>query len=208
MSVYMTEAEQLAILKKWWQRYQLPITIVVSMFLLCFSGVKYWNMHKAKVQQQASVAYENMMASLARHDSKSLHAYANQLITSHRGTVYADTAQLTLAKWYVQKKKYELARKALHQVIQHTHIAALSDIARIRMARIYLAEKSYDEALNQLLQISNSLYMPLINQIRGDIFAAKGQTAQARIYYHKAWDEFKANDINNVFLEMTMNEYE
>ena len=208
MSVYMTEAEQIAMLKGWWQRYHNLLLIIITSILLAFSSVKYWNMHQAKVIQQASVAYEKMMFALAKNDVQHLYSYADQLISARKNTVYADAARLTLAKLAIRKRKYAVARDYLTYVALHSKVASLSDQSYIRLARVYLEEKTFDLALKQLVQIKDPVYTPLINQIRGDIFAAKGNKEKAREYYHLALNEFRSNGITNMFLEMTMNDYE
>lgn len=48
MSVYMTEEEQLAAIKNWWNKYSNVITVILSLVLLVTAGFKYWNWHQEK----------------------------------------------------------------------------------------------------------------------------------------------------------------
>ncbi|HVT62738.1 MAG TPA: tetratricopeptide repeat protein, partial [Legionellaceae bacterium] len=93
-SVYMTETEQIEILKKWWKKYNQIVLITISIALLVISGLRYWHWHREKISEQASNAYEHLMVAFSNQDDKSVRSYAHQLMTHYAGTVYADTARL------------------------------------------------------------------------------------------------------------------
>lgn len=162
----MTEEEQLAVIKKWWQRYGSLLTVIVSLILLTISGYKYWQWHQNKVITQASNAYEHMMIAFSNNDSKSVKSYANQLINEYNKTVYADAARMTLAKLYTVRDHYGKAREMLEEVVSHSQVKALKQVARIRIARLLAFEKAYTEALTELDNIDDLAYMPLINELK------------------------------------------
>ncbi|MGM9454163.1 YfgM family protein [Legionella bozemanae] len=206
MSVYMTEEEQLESIKKWWKQYGNLVTVVLSLILFGIAGYRYLHWHQAKITQQASVAYEQMMVALSNQNIKGVRAYANELIHQHGSTVYADAAHLTLAKIYVSKNKLDTATDELKAVATNSKMPALKQIAKIRMARIFAAEKSYTNALNELSSIDDKTYLPVINELKGDIYGATGQYQEAMSSYKLALDEVKNNGMGNLFLEMKTNE--
>jgi len=206
MSVYMTEEEQLAAIKKWWQRYSTLITVIFSCVLLGASGYKYWQWHQEKVTSQASNAYEYLMVAYADHDNKRVKSYANQLITEHGSTVYADAARLILAKLYVSHEKYDQAAESLDYVAKNSRMKALKQVAAIRIARLHAAQKNYDKALSELSQVTDSAYLPVVNELKGDIYAATGQYQQAIGSYRQAINEVRTQGMGNLYLEMKTNE--
>ena len=206
MSVYMTEAEQIEAIKKWWKRYSNIITIVLSVILLTLSVYKYWNWHQNRVKQQASAAYEQLMLAFSNQDNKSVRAYANQLLNEYSQTVYADAARLALAKLYVSREKYDKAETELDYVATHAKMPELKDIAKIRLARILATEKSYDKALEQLGHINTNEYMSVVNELKGDIYAAQRHYLEAVTAYKKAIKQVQSNGMGNLFLEMKTNE--
>lgn len=206
MSVYMTEDEQLEAMKKWWKRHGNLVTVIMSLVFLCVAGYRYYHWHQDKMTQQASTAYEGMMVALSNHNTKSVRAYANELIAGFDKTVYADVAHMTLAKVYVQKNNLDEAKKELQIVAINGHMAPLKQIAKIRIARILAASKDYPNALNELSSIEDPTYMPLINELRGDIYGATGQYQNAINAYKLAITEVKSHGMGNVFLEMKTNE--
>ncbi len=206
MSIYMTEDEQLEAIKKWWKRYNGIVIVSVSVVMLAISGFRYWNWHQQKVTQQASNTYERMMVAFSNQDNKSVRGYANQLLTDYGKTVYADAARLTLAKLYVARDNYSRAREELGYVALHSKMPALKQAAKIRLARILAAEKAWDSALNELADVKDSFYLPVINELKGDIYAATGRRDEAVSSYQAAMNEVQARGLGNLFLEMKTNE--
>ena len=206
MSIYMTEDEQVEVLKQWWKRYNGIITVLFSIVLLIMAGFKYWTWHEEKVTQQASNTYEHLMLAFSNHDNKASRGYAKQLITDYGHTVYADAARLTLAKLYVSREKYNLAEKELIYVAAHSKMSALQQVARIRLARLLAADKAYDKALDELAKVKDQTYLPVINELKGDIYAATGRYEQAVSFYRQAINDVQTKGMGNLFLEMKTNE--
>lgn len=207
MSVYMTEEEQIEAFKKWWKKYSTLITMIVSLVFLSIAGYQYWNWHQQKIQMQASNRYEHLMLALSNENLKEVQAYANQLIKEYDNTVYADVAHLTLARIAVQKHHYEDARNHLGVVAKKSHMNALQQIAKMRMARILTFEKKYDDALSIADSINDTIYSSLINELKGDIYAATGDKEKAAIAYQKAVSDVQNQGVGNLFLEMKMAEF-
>lgn len=206
MSIYMTEDEQIEAIKKWWKRYNNVVIVSVSVVMLMVSGYRYWTWHEQKVTQLASNTYEQLMLAFSNHDNKSVRGYANQLVTDYDKTVYADVARLTLAKLYVERENYPRAREELSYVATNSKVPAMKQIAKIRLARLLVADKSYDSALNELTSVTDSAYMPVINELKGDIYAAIGQYPKAALSYRDALNDVQAKGMANLFLEMKTNE--
>lgn len=206
MSVYMTEEEQLEAIKKWWARYSTLITVVFSLVLLGISGYKYWQWHQVKVNTQASNTYEHMMVAFSNHDNKGVKSYGNQLVNEYGQTVYAHAARLTMAKLYVSQDHYEKALETLKVVANNSPLKALKQVARIRIARLLAAEKAYDGALSELQNVDDIAYMPVVNELKGDIFAATGQYQQAIVSYKEAITAVRTQGMGNLYLEMKTNE--
>jgi predicted negative regulator of RcsB-dependent stress response len=146
------------------------------------------------------------MLAFSNQDNKSVRGYASRLIGDYKTTVYADVARLTLAKLYVDKEHYIKAQQELSYVAQHSRMVALKQIARIRLARLLTAEKSYQSALEELKQVNDMAFMPVVNELQGDILEQLGDSEKALDFYQKALNAHQANGMANLFLEMKTNE--
>ncbi len=206
MSIYMTETEQLEAIKAWWQRHQHIIGIVFLVVLVSVSAYRYWNWHSEKLTRQASEIYERLMVASSTKNTKNIEAYANALMKEYPKTVYADAAELVLATHWVSQEKWGAARNALEHVAFHATMPALQHMARIRLARILIEEKAFDKALSYLEHMNSSIYKPLIDELKGDVYVAMGRYQEADVVYREARDEVKIRGIGNLFLDMKAND--
>ncbi|OGV31882.1 MAG: hypothetical protein A3E88_07690 [Legionellales bacterium RIFCSPHIGHO2_12_FULL_35_11] len=206
MSVYMTEDEQVELLKSWWKKYNSVIIVSISILLLAISGFKFFLWKHEKKMSAASVAYEHMMVSVANGDTNAVKSYSETLISKYGSTVYADAARLTLAKNAVDTHKYKIAKNLLEKICKQCRAKVILDIARIRLARILIQEKDFTYALAELAKVENESYLPIINELKGDISALSGKTEEAVSYYKKAIGGVDTSGIGNLFLEMKSND--
>lgn len=146
------------------------------------------------------------MVAFSNQDENNIQSYANQLIKDYGKTVYADAARLTLAKMLVTNDQYDKARENLEYVAEHSKMQSLKQVAKLRIARLFAAQKAYDKALAELAVVDDSVYMPVINELKGDIYAATGNYQQAIQSYKEAITEVRTNGMGNLFLEMKTNE--
>ncbi|MDF1646044.1 MAG: tetratricopeptide repeat protein [Legionellaceae bacterium] len=206
MSIYMTETEQLEAIKNWWQRHQRWISTLLTAVLVLVAGYRYWTWHTSKMTHQASQAYEQLMVAASNQEGQSIEAYAKTLVKEYPKTVYGDAARLTLAKHWVSETKWEDAARELEYVALYAKMPALQQVARIRLVRLWISEKAYDKALKYLDQTDSSMYKPLVDELKGDIYAATGRYDEAEALYREAREEVKLRGVGNVFLEMKTNE--
>lgn len=172
MSVYMTEEEQLEVIKKFWKRHQNKITVLLSVVLLVTGAVRYWHWHIEKRDQNASLVYEQLMQAFTKKDAASTEAYAKTLVSNYQRTIFSDAASLVLAKTAVEKKQWKEAINILQQVAEHGQTPAIRDIAKFRLARLFLYEKQYDHALKMIEDV-HTLDVVMLNQFKSDVYSAK-----------------------------------
>lgn len=207
MSVYMTEEEQLAAIKKWWKDHQNWITLILTIVFFLVAGYRYWNWHMEKTILLSSSTYENMMSSIENHDDKSTQSYANQLIKDSENSVYAIVAHLTLAKIGVSHHDWAKAEKELAYVVAHSKVPSLKQIALIRSARLLASQHQYDKALSTLSTLDKtSDFIFIANELKGDIYWTKKDYAKAMESYQSAINEMPKNTKVSHFLEMKMAE--
>lgn len=207
MSVYKTEEEQIAAIKKWWQSYSTPLMFLLSLILLIYSGMRYWDYHQEKIKTQASYAFEQLMQAVSNHDNKSIKAFSNRIIQDFPNSVYSDASYLTLAKVYVTKNDLSKAKDLLSTVSEKGSTQVFRQVARIRYARILTSESHYAEALDLLSTPIDKAFTPIINELKGDIYAAQKDYPKAAVAYQTAIKEVKKRGMGNIYyLEMKSNE--
>lgn len=206
LNVYLNEYEQWNALKKWWHKYNAIVIVTFSILLLALSGYKYWNWHQMKAMELASNTYERMMLASANHQSQQMSKYANELVKKYPESIYSDAARLSLAKLAVSNHDYDAAEQQLVWVAEHSKITELSAVAKIRLARIWYVNKKYAKAIAILKGMDSKVYLPLVDELRGDIYTAMNQFDKAVDYYRKALSEVQNYGVGNLFLEMKSND--
>jgi predicted negative regulator of RcsB-dependent stress response len=110
--------------------------------------------------------------------------------------------------------KYEYENGDVESAIMHLRWASenatetdVRHVASLRLARILIAEEKYEEAETVLLAEHPAGFTAGYEELKGDLYAARGETAQARIAYDKAinaaegspsrWLILKRQDLGN-----------
>jgi len=206
MNVYLNEHEQWNALKKWWEKYNAIVIIIFSLVLLSCSAYKYWQWHQQSQLQLASNTYERMMLASANHQSEQIKEIANSLVKDYPNSIYADAARLSLAKIAVSTKDYTEAESQLKWVAENSPINEMADVAKIRLARLWVAHQKYTDALSILKGMKSPAYLPLVDELRGDIYTGMNKFDKAVTFYRKALSEVQNYGVGNLFLEMKSNE--
>ncbi|PRY65077.1 putative negative regulator of RcsB-dependent stress response [Vreelandella songnenensis] len=188
-----SEEEQLDVAKRWWKENG---TSLIAGAVLAAAGVFGWNAWQNYQQGQseaASVRYQQLVSiATANELDEQQTAGARELIAEltddYGKTLYADLARLLDARISVQQDDLDAAREALEQVADDSSHRYVQSLAWLRLARIEVESDNPDAALELLDEpISDSLAAQQAD-VRGDAYAALGQTDQAR----SAWQDAMA----------------
>jgi len=187
LNEFETEDQQIEALKKWWKENGTSIVIGLVVGVSALFG---WRTYVAQNHEQAVYASDLYMqvvqsAMINAVDDKTIDIH-NRLINEFSDTPYAALASLMLARSEYEKDnvegtvaQLELAKKyAVDDVIKH--------IANLRLASVFLEQKKYDQAIVLLNEKHDAAFDAQYEELKGDVYFAKGDVAQARLAYDKA----------------------
>lgn len=186
-----SEEEQLDVVKRWWKENG---TSLIAGAALAAAGVFGWNAWQNYQQGQseaASVRYQQLInVAMANELDEQQTASARELISEltddYGKTLYAELALLMDARLAVQQGDIDAAKVSLEQVADNSSRRYVQSLAWLRLARIEVANGNPDAALALLDEpISEALAAQQAN-VRGDAYAALGQTDQARSAWQNA----------------------
>ena len=180
MADYETEEQQVEALKEWWKQNGTAVITGAVLGIAALSGWRGWDWYQEKQAMQASDMYADVQNALIQNDTEALHNQAETLRSSFKSTPYAVLATLHEAKVQSEKGDLNAAAKSLRWAIDNSSQDSVQDIARIRLARVLVADNKLDEAAAMINRNLPKAYASLVNEIRGDIFLAKGETDQAK----------------------------
>ena len=112
----------------------------------------------------------------------------NKLINEFSDTPYAALSSLALAKSEYEKDNIDAATAQLEIAVKHASNDVIKQIANLRLAKVYIEQGKYEEALVLLNQSHAAAYDAQYEELKGDLYLAKGDVALARAAYDKAID--------------------
>jgi predicted negative regulator of RcsB-dependent stress response len=193
MAAYdLEEQEQLDELKTWWKMYGNLVTSLVTVVAIAVFAWQGWNWWQRKQAADASALYVAVQESMAKGDAKRSREIAGELIDKFSGTAYAGMAALLSAKAQTEGGDMKTAQVQLTWAAENAKDDGIRDLARLRLAAILLDEKAYDEALKQLATEPAAPLAPRFGELKGDILAAQGKTAEAVAAYDAALVKLEA----------------
>ena len=68
LTEYLTEQEQIELLKAWIKQYSLVILAGVLIAVITISGWRYWQQRQNKILSHASAVYDEMLTMRAQND--------------------------------------------------------------------------------------------------------------------------------------------
>lgn len=202
MEGYISEKEQIQLIKNWWKKNGATILIAVILVLGLSFGWRYWHYYKNKQAEQASVLYEQMLSANIAKNPDDFKLFAQHLIKNYSSTPYATLASLLLAQENIEENNLSKAEQNLTWVMQHGKNKSFKQIARIRDARLLLDNNKPQQVLKLLKHVNDKAFMPAILETRGDVFAAEGNKEQALEEYKTALQATAKDSVMKVSLQM------
>lgn len=186
MDVYTTEEQQVEAIKKWWRENKWSLIGGVMIGIAVLWGGRSWIANQHSHAESGSELYQVMMGKLASGQLDDAAADGAILLGQYLDTPYAALASMAMAKINYQKGDVAAAKSHLHWVLDNSDEEVVKLDARLRLARLLLEEKDDSGALALLANVDAGSFAAAYDELRGDIYAASGDTEQARAAYTRA----------------------
>lgn len=181
----MDDVEQEEAVKRWLRENGSSLVIGVVLGLGALYGWRYYQDLEVQRAQQATEVYTAFVEAVDDQDMETARAQYAVLIQEFDGLAPAYLAGLRLAAGSLEEGDREQARAFLETVVAQGQPPAIRDLARVRLARL-LVTSSPGKALEVLAGVEDDSYAGLAAELRGDAFAAQGETEAAREAYEAA----------------------
>ena len=214
MADHLSDEEQLEALKKWWHKYGTGLLLALVVTLGGWFGWNSWQERKLEQAEQASVVYMAMVDSLSRWEQEGSEDSATTL-ANHGETLkqlggdsrYAQLAALTIARVAAADGDFDTAASELEWVLAAADEEALRALVKLRLAAVEQARDNSDRALELLAEPYPDAFAPLYLELKGDIFAARGDSDDARAAFQGALDLISPNEARSrALLELKLND--
>jgi predicted negative regulator of RcsB-dependent stress response len=183
---YLSDREQEEALRAWWRENRNWILGGVVLGLGVLGGWQYWQKHRNERADAAAKVYAEFQGALTRRDNDQAERLMRDLADEHGSSAYVQQARLMLAKTRADEGKFEAALPHLQAIITESRDEELAQVARLRSARLLAQLARHDDALKMLDVETTGAFAAQVREVRGDVFAAKGDNKSARAEYAAA----------------------
>lgn len=188
----MTEEEQIAQLKDWWQRNGKPLLTGGVLALAIVFGWQGWERYQTNQAQSAGAIYQQMLEVTFTADGKpdigKVTELAAKLKKEYGGTNYAQYASLFISKLAVDNGKLDDALAELKPLLDKPADETVGEIARQRTARVLAAQGKAEDGLKLLEGKVAKAWLASREELRGDLLVQLGRGDEAHAAYQKAKD--------------------
>lgn len=192
-------------LRRFWRENWLWIVGGIALGLGGLAGWQYWQKSKLTSAEQDESSYVALLEALSKNSKDEAVKKSDDLRKLHPKSPYADQADLALARYFVDTRDLDAAAKRLRNVADASRDPELRLIARSRLARVLSEQGKHDEALNLLDVATAGAFTAAFHEARGDVLAAKGDSAGARQAYDAALAASTATEtqtLDRAFVEL------
>lgn len=203
MDDYLTDKEQLDHLRQWWRENGWFLVGGVAIGLLAIYGYRQYFVYRDGQSEAAAALYAAVKQATDDSDAAAAETVFQQLRADHPDNAYTYQAALLVARGEVVTAPDGAAEK-LRFAMEGTSDPDLAMVARLRLARVLAYREQYDEALSLLTVETPGEFSGRISEIRGDIYAARGDANAARTAYLEALVGSGAELLDRTFLQMKL----
>lgn len=185
MSDYLTDEEQMARLRSWWEQNGTALLIGV---VLAVAGVVGWRWYDSSAQERTQRGSE-LYAQWLEAGDESKKRLAELIAEEADGTAYPAFVLMHRARTLADAGDSAAAEAPLRDAVAAAPDQELADLARLRLARVLFDLDRTDEALGVLMEVRGAGYRVLAAELKGDIHLARGERALAHEAYQSALAE-------------------
>jgi len=187
VSDFLTEEEQLAKLKSWWQENGLMLLGSVVVVIAGVIGWRWYDDYRVEKIAVASDLYADFLAA----EGVEKDTIAETIAAEIPGSVYYTLSVLASAQSSVEAEDFTTAEAQLGQALDSAGDSTLEDLVRIRLAKVLQQLDRSDEALQTLAGVRSEGFRPQVAEIKGDIHLLRGERALAHEAYSAALENLK-----------------
>jgi len=204
VEAYTTEEQQVEAIKKWWHENKMSLIGGVVIGIGALWGGRAWLDNQQNYTEAASSVYQQMLEQVSQGKNEDAAAQAAQLLGQFADTAYASLAALTMAKIKQEGGDAAAASAHLRWALDNSKDDIVRHEARLRLAKIMLADEKYDDALALLNGVDAGVYESSYEQLKGDIYLAKGQPESARSAFMRALASASPEERGRAVLQMKL----
>lgn len=197
MSDYLTDEEQLARFKAWWDENGTGLVVGLILVIGGIVGWRWYDGYRTEQIESASTLYEEFLVS----EGEVREQLAASIDAQIPDTSYQVFTLLHRAHAAAEEADFATTEALLVRAVAAAPDALLADVARLRLARVLQQGDRSDDALAVLGAIRGEGFRSHVAELKGDIHLTRGETVLAHEAYSAALVELSKGEVRPM-LEM------
>ena len=175
--------------KNFYNLHKFKIFSAIAVFLVAFFAYQYLESVNQSNDEEASQLFQDVIVSKIGNIDE-IKSKVDELQNDFSNSPYAARASIYYSKLLVETGDYTAAAKELIWASGENIEPSIQSMANYLLGNLYLVEKKLDEALEVANKIITDGYIGLANDLKGDIYLAKGDKENAIKSYERALNYF------------------
>ena len=175
--------------KNFYNLHKFKIFSAIAVFLVAFFAYQYLESVNQSNDEKASQLFQDVIVSKIGNIDE-IKSKVGELQNDFSNSPYAARASIYYSKLLVETGDYSAAAKELIWASGEGNEPSIQSMANYLLGNLYLVEKKLDEALEVANKIITDGYIGLANDLKGDIYLAKGDKENAIKSYELALNYF------------------
>ncbi len=187
MEEFESEDQQIEAIKKWLKENGASLLLGLGIGVAALLGWREYLSYQTDHSAEASDLYQAVQTQVAQNRLDDAHINKADVIRNeYSDTPYAALVSMAQAKYEFENDNVESALMHLRWASENSTESDVQHVAKLRLARILIVQNKYAEAETILYADYPSGFTAGYEELKGDMYVAKGEVAQARVAYDKA----------------------
>lgn len=206
MDEQLTDQQQAERLRNWLGEHIWYLLGGLVLGLAGLFGWRQWEAQRFAEAEQASALYAEMLEAVRVDRDSRAGELADQIVSEHGSSPYADQARLAMARVKLEQGQPEEAVRYLRETMDRSSSEVMAHIARQRLARVLMQQEQPEEALRLLEVAEKSAFAARYHELRGDALYALNRLDEARREYEAALQGVENGMVDQGFVQAKLNE--
>ncbi len=206
MDIYASDEEKGEEIKQWWRDNGRSVIMGCVLGLAVIFSGRYWINYQHALSSNASLTYQQVSIALSEGETSLAEDKTQQLLSEFSTTPYAIFAAFEMAVQSIEKGDSTSAQSYLEWVLTNAELLAHKELARLRLAQLLMSGEKFDQSLALIEESESTAFTSLLEELRGDIFVAQGNTAEARKAYQNAMIDLIQGEPRSGILQFKLND--